>query len=220
MGKKYHAMKRLNDKEKLMTIKDNELLWAKVKPNAIIPTKRAEDAGYDIYPCFDEIYTVILPHETKLIPTGIASAFSDDYVAVLKERGSTGTRGIAQRCGVLDSGFRNEWFTPITNTTDKTIIISKYSLEELIDKYAYESPDGDIYLEGDEHTSIYLKYKYHCGDEVCMVDAPIIVYPYFKAICQALLLPVPKMSVSEVSYEELKLVSSERGLGMLGSSNK
>ena len=31
-----------------------KLYWAKVKENAIIPTKREEDAGYDLYPCFEE----------------------------------------------------------------------------------------------------------------------------------------------------------------------
>ena len=41
----------------------------------------------------------IEPHETVLVPTGIASAFSSDYVAIIKERGSTGSKGIGQRCG-------------------------------------------------------------------------------------------------------------------------
>ncbi len=203
-----------------MTVKDNELLWAKVKPDAIIPTKRDEDAGYDIYPCFEEDYIVIPPHETKMIPTGIASAFSDDYVAVLKERGSTGTKGIAQRCGVIDSGFRNEWICPITNTTDRNMIISKITLDELIKNYAYETPDKDVYLEGFDHSSIYLKYNYISFDEDCVVDEPTIIYPYLKAICQALILPVPKMNAKEISYDDLKSITSERGMGMLGSSQK
>jgi hypothetical protein len=32
----------------------NDLVFAKVKPDAIIPTKENENAGYDIYACFDE----------------------------------------------------------------------------------------------------------------------------------------------------------------------
>lgn len=203
-----------------MTIKDNELIWAKVKPDAIIPTKRDEDAGYDIYPCFEEDYIIIPSHETKMIPTGIASAFTDDYVAILKERGSTGTKGMAQRCGVIDSGFRNEWLCPITNTTDKPIIISKLTLDKLIDLHCYETPNGDMYLEGDDHTCIYLKYNYISSGENCIIDTPVIMYPYSKAICQAMLLPVPKMKVTEIPYDELKLISSERGMGMLGSSLK
>ena len=55
----------------------NKLYWAKVKPDAKIPQKRYEDAGYDLYPCFEEDYMVIEPHETKLVPLGVASAFDD-----------------------------------------------------------------------------------------------------------------------------------------------
>ncbi|WP_367566180.1 dUTP pyrophosphatase [Lacrimispora sp.] len=190
-----------------MTVKDNELLWAKVKPDAIIPTKKDEDAGYDIYPCFEEDYIIIPPHETKMVPTGIASAFSENYVAVLKERGSTGTKGMAQRCGVIDSGFRNEWFVPITNTTNGWIIISKLSEEELFNKYELEDEVG---IE-------YILYK---NNRICRYGALKIIYPYSKAICQALLLPVPKMIANEITYEELKTIESNRGTGMLGSSGK
>ena len=91
------------------------LYWAKVRPHAVIPTKRIEDAGYDLYPCFDEDFLEIGPWETKLVPLGVASAFDSNYVMILKERGSTGTRGIAQRCGVIDSGYRGEYMAPVTN---------------------------------------------------------------------------------------------------------
>lgn len=113
----------------MITIQSNEIYFAKLNPNAIIPTKESENAGYDVYACFDEEYIEILPGEIKLIPTGICSAFSEDFVAVLKERGSTGTKGISQRCGIIDSGYRNEWFVPINNTSSKTIIIAKNPLE-------------------------------------------------------------------------------------------
>ena len=167
-----------------------EVKFAKVHPNATIPSKRDEDMGFDIYPCFDEDYIVINPHETKLIPTGIASACSHKYGFVLKERGSTGSKGIAVRCGVLDSGYRDSWFVGLTNTTDKVMFISKLSEQETYDKYF-----GDIMPES-------------------------FVYPYSKAIAQALVVPVPKIKVKEISYDELKAIKSERGLGKLGSSNK
>ena len=73
--------------------------FAKVRPTAIIPTKRVEDAGFDIYANFEEDFILIPPHDTIMIPTGIASACDTDYCFILKERGSTGTKGIAQRCG-------------------------------------------------------------------------------------------------------------------------
>lgn len=99
--------------------------FAKVRPTAVIPTKRDEDAGFDIYADFEDDFIIIDPHTTTLIPTGIASACDVDYCFILKERGSTGSKGIAQRCGVIDSGYRNEWFVPITNTTNKKIAIVK-----------------------------------------------------------------------------------------------
>lgn len=164
--------------------------FAKVKPNAIIPSKRDEDMGFDLYACFDEDYIVINPHETRLIPTGIASSCDPDYGFLIFERGSTGSKGIARRCGVIDSGYRNEWFIGLTNTTNKVMFISKLSERETYDDY-YE----DIMPHS-------------------------FVYPYSKAIAQALVIPVPKVEVEEISYEELKEIKSKRGMGALGSSNK
>lgn len=157
--------------------------FAKTKPNAIIPSKRTEDAGFDIYACFDEAYMHIEPHSTVLIPTGLASACSPSYCLILKERGSTGTKGMAQRCGVIDSGYRNEIFIPITNTTDHHIWIVK-------------------------------------DESKAPIIATDIVYPYTKAIAQILVLPVPFVTATEIDYEALKSIQSERGTGCLGSSGK
>ena len=76
-----------------------KIYFSKLYEDVKIPSKREEDAGYDIYPYFKEDYIMINPHETKLINTGLISAFDKDYVAILKERGSTGTKGIGQRSG-------------------------------------------------------------------------------------------------------------------------
>ena len=171
-----------------------EVKFAKVHTNAIIPSKRDEDMGFDIYACFDEDYIVINPHETKLIPTGIASACNPKYGFLVFERGSTGSKGIARRCGVIDSGYRNEWFIGLTNTTNKKLLISKLSEEETYDKYY--------------------------GDYEPWISGDLLIYPYSKAIAQALVVPVPKVVVDEIPYDELKEIKSERGMGALGSSNK
>lgn len=102
-----------------------KIYFAKTREGAIIPSKRAEDGAFDIYACFEEDYLEILPHETKMVSTGLASAFSSDYVAILKERGSTGIKGMGQRAGVVDSGYRGEWFVPVTNHNDQTLVIMK-----------------------------------------------------------------------------------------------
>ena len=115
--------------------------FAKVKPSAIIPSKRLEDGAFDVYACFEEDFITFEPHETKLVPTGLASAFSTDYVAILKERGSTGTKGIGQRCGVVDSGYRGEWFVPMTNHNNKRLVIANESVAQNFEDcivYPYE----------------------------------------------------------------------------------
>jgi len=115
-----------------------KIYFARVNKGAIIPSKREEDGAFDIYACFEEDYLQLAPHETKLIPTGIASAFSTDYVAILKERGSTGTKGIGQRCGVIDSGYRGEWFVPLTNHNKQALVIAKEStIDDFDDAIVY-----------------------------------------------------------------------------------
>jgi dUTP pyrophosphatase len=105
---------------------NNIIYFAKLREGAKVPSKSKEDMGYDVYACLPEgIHEIrIMPHETVIIPTGIASACSPKYGFILKERGSTGTKGMAQRCGVIDSGYRAEWFVPITNTNNIPIIIT------------------------------------------------------------------------------------------------
>ena len=119
----------LKEEELSPIVLEDELIFAKVKPDAIIPSKRDEDAAYDIYACFDDDYLVIPPHKTVLIPTGIATVFSPKWVALLRERGSNGSKGIAQRAGVIDSGYRGEWFVPLTNTNRVPVVIVKKGVE-------------------------------------------------------------------------------------------
>lgn len=167
--------------------------FAKVRPDAKIPSKRDEDMGFDIYACFDEDYILINPHETKLIPTGIASVCDTGYGFVLRERGSTGSKGIALRAGVIDSGYRNEWFVGLTNTTNQKLFISKLSENEMCNT---------------------MGYTLYAWNDCCFY------YPYSKAIAQALVIPVLEVEVEEISYEDLQAIPSERGLGALGSSGK
>lgn len=100
--------------------------FARVRPDAKIPTKRVEDAGWDIYANFIEDWIEIPPHENRLIPTGIASAFDPAWSFILSERGSTGVKNLKISAGVLDSGFRNEWFVCLYNGNDKPVCIAKY----------------------------------------------------------------------------------------------
>ena len=168
-------------------INKETICFAGKNESVIIPSKREEDAGYDIYANFEQSLIIVEPHTTRLIPTGLHSAFDPKWYIQLEERGSTGSKGIAQRCGVIDSGYRGEWLVPLTNTTNKKIIIAKQHVKQVIE---------DIF------------------------GSDAIIYPYEKAICQAVLHEVPKVEVRELTLEQLKAIPSERGTGKLGSSNK
>ncbi len=172
---------------------DDIVYFAKTHPDGVIPSKRVEDGCYDLYSCFEEDYLVIMPHETKFIPTGIASAFSDKWMLLLQERGSKGSKGMALRCGVIDSGYRDEIFIALTNVNNVPVVIVKEGVDEK-------------WLKAEV-----LKLP---------VSSRVIFYPYRKAICQGALVEVPKVEIREIPYDDLKKISSERGLGKLGSSNK
>lgn len=149
-----------------------------------IPTKRVEDAGYDIYPSFKDDEFKIKAHQTRLIPTNIASALPYNYYFQVEERGSTGSKGIKKSAGVVDSGYRGEIFIAITNCNDVDLYITKEDMSN------YKFPDNRI------------------------------CYPYSKAIAQLVLHEVPQLESEEISYEELKAIPSERGMGSRGSSGK
>jgi len=165
-----------------------KIYFTKLRPGAVIPSKRDEDAGYDVYACLEEDWLALAPHETRPLPTGIASAFSADWYFHIGERGSTGARGISKRAGVIDSGFRGEWFILLTNLNDVPLYFVK--------------PEAEARL------------RETLGDQAA------ILYPTNKAIAQAMLLPVPKTEVEEISHEALAAMRSERGAGSLGSSKK
>ncbi len=174
-------------------LKENEIVFAKIRETAVIPTKKLEDAGYDLYANFEEDYFVIEPHKTRAVPTGIACAFSSKYYAQVEERGSTGKLGIKKSSGVMDSGYRGEYLIMTYNTNDLPFVISK-DPENMPEEF---SVDGKTYKTSE-----------------------VIVYPYKKAICQIVLHEVPVLDETELSYEELCSIASERGSGRFGSSGK
>lgn len=175
-------------------IEGNEIYFAKIRPTAIIPTKKDEDAGYDLYANFEEDYFVIEAFATRAVPTGIAIAFSSKYYAQVEERGSTGKAGMKKSSGVFDSGYRGEYLIMIYNTNTKPLVISKKPLEEMPETF---EANGKTYTTSE-----------------------CVYYPYTKGICQIVLQEVPVMEEKEISYEELCQIKSERGAGRFGSSNK
>ena len=177
-----------------MVVDDKTICFAKIREGAVIPSKLDEDAGYDMYPCFEEEFFVIKPHQTRLVPTGIACAFSQKYYAQVEERSSLAKIGIKKSGGVFDSGYRGEYMICTYNSTDKPFIISKVDESELAEEFTI---DGN-------------NYKL---DEVT-------IYPYKKAICQIVMQIIPKLTSKELSYDELKAISSIRSTGGFGHTGK
>ena len=200
---------------KQIKLEENDLVFAKVRPNAIIPTKDDENAGYDIYANFEEDYLVIPPHSTKLVPTGIASAMTDKYYLNVAERGSTGKIGMKYSAGIIDSGYRGEIFIALTNTNSVDIIISKLTREELVEKYGHMDDfyDNSVVLKEDRKVILVDR-----RNSAYNLDS--IIYPYTKAIAQLIIHEVPKMNIKEITYEELCNIPSKRGDGALGSTGK
>ena len=113
------------------------IYFKRINEKAIMPTKRSEDAGFDIYTTSDEV--VLRPNETLLFPTGLISAFSKKYWIAIKERGSTGKIGLSVRSGVIDSGYRGEWKILLTNVNNVDIVFTNK-----FDKVCQDK-DGTIY---------------------------------------------------------------------------
>jgi dUTP pyrophosphatase len=167
--------------------------WAKVRPNAIIPSKRPGDAGFDVYACIDEDIW-IEPGETVLVSTGIAYEITPGWHLIAKERGSTGKIGLKTSAGVVDGSFRGEIFACLYNANEeKTIILSV----------------------NEEQTKAKLRAD---GFTVDDYDEFFIIYPITKAIQQLIPVYSPDGTWEEVDYENLS--KTERGDGKLGSTGK
>lgn len=104
------------------------IYWDLLTLRAIMPTKRKEDAGFDIYTIENE--AILKPGETKFFSTGLRSAFPGNYWIEIKERGSTGAVGLSVRSGVIDSGYRGEWKIMLTNVNNYPVEFS-YNVDKV-----------------------------------------------------------------------------------------
>lgn len=93
--------------------------------DAVIPSKRDDDAGFDIYPSFTDNAMIIERGKTVLISTNIASSFDSGYYFQLEDRSSMAVKGLKISGGVIDSGYRGEWLVCLTNNSEHDVIITK-----------------------------------------------------------------------------------------------
>lgn len=153
---------KLQDLNQIVFEKNNLIIyWDRLNERAKLPSKRDEDAGFDIY-C-DSIENIVLkPNETKFFTTGLRSAFPSNYWIEIKERGSTGAVGLSVRSGVIDSGYRGEWKIMLTN-------VNKYPVE-----FSHDV-DKVTYIKG----------------KIFKNKIKKVIYPLTKAIAQAVVIPLP-----------------------------
>ncbi|MCL2212375.1 MAG: dUTP diphosphatase [Oscillospiraceae bacterium] len=89
-----------------------------LRSNAILPTYGTEfAAGADLYACLDTSVTIV-PHETVMIPTGVAVAIPVGLAGFIHARsGLAAKRGLApaNKVGVVDSDYRGEVMVALHN---------------------------------------------------------------------------------------------------------
>lgn len=176
--------------------------FANATGGATIPSKVDENVGVDIYidkkflKSLSGVYT--LPkNATTMIPTGLIAWCEDSHYFNLANRGSNGSQGILQACGIIEGEYQGEWFVAMANTNDHDVIIlDDYNMSDL----AFQE-------------EILARYR-GLGEKMPKF------YPSKKGICQAILLPKPLLDIEEVSVNEILSMPSTRGDGKLGSSGK
>lgn len=93
----------------------------KLSENAIIPTRGSKEAaGMDLYACTSD-KIVILPHDTIMVHTGIATEIPIGFFgAVFARSGLSSKKGLrpANCTGVVDSDYRGEILVALHNDTD------------------------------------------------------------------------------------------------------
>ena len=103
-------------------MKEKNVCIKLLNSEAILPTYGSIDAaGADLYANIDDVLT-ILPHETKLVKTGVAMAIPKGLVGLVFARsGLASKRGLApaNKVGVIDADYRGEIMVALHNHTNQ-----------------------------------------------------------------------------------------------------
>lgn len=105
-----------------------EVKLKKLNTNAKTPTQgSSKAAGYDLYACLTS-KQAILPHQTKLIHTGLAIQPPEGYFGMIVARSGIATkRGLrpANCVGICDEDYRGEYLVALHNDTDEIQYINQ-----------------------------------------------------------------------------------------------
>lgn len=178
------------------------LVWCPLQEEVSVPTKRDNDAGYDIYAKLDKPI-LLYPHSVYLFSTGLATKIPDGYWMCVKERSSTGLLNLSVRSGVIDSNYLGEWKIIISNLSGHVCYVfnKKYKHGKKLTKEELNSLFPDI----SNFDTYFIYISYNIAE---------------KAIAQAVLMILPVVETKILSKEEFALIRTDRGNGWNGSSGK
>ncbi|MDQ3014443.1 MAG: dUTP diphosphatase [bacterium] len=96
----------------------------KMHPDAIVPSyAHPGDAGMDLY-CYETI--TIKKGERVKIGTGVAIELPEGYVSLIWDKSGLATHhGLTNLGGVIDAGYRGEYFVTLLNVGDADYLLEK-----------------------------------------------------------------------------------------------
>ncbi len=199
----------------------------KLREDAIIPTKREADSGYDLYAVWDKPVVVHKTQEVMVFPTGLKMRFPSTHTALFRDRGSTGIRNMQVRAGVVEGNYSGEYKILLSNGNEFEDILyvkDEYAIQDLIDTLHVSYPfygwdklsHQNIKIKKDELGRDFLM------DATVKCDDPVkyYLYPQSKAIAQMILIKKEDWEWEEVNETEYNSIPTDRGEGWNGSSGK
>lgn len=141
--------------------------FKRLHPDAVLPEKLNENAGYDLVLVEDFELPPFIP---KLIPVGFSTEFPMQLEGVIRPRGSSlPKRRIHVAIGTVDSGFRNEWcisamYIPILTT--KEAISNLFTTGYRPSPIMSDDVARDMYISGDLQQDTLLLRK---GERIAQV---------------------------------------------------
>ena len=81
------------------------------------------NAGLDLH---SNETIVVHPQWIQKIKLGIATAFPETYVGLLRDRSGLASRGLHVLAGVIDSSYRGEWIATVANLGLEPIEINRF----------------------------------------------------------------------------------------------
>lgn len=101
----------------------------KIRDTAFLPTRGSKHAaGYDLYADISGQWK-IMPHETRLIPTGLAVALPEGYFGgIFARSGLASKEGLrpANCTGVIDADYRGEIMVSLHNDSERIRTIEPF----------------------------------------------------------------------------------------------